>query len=461
MNGPAAAIIMAAGKSTRMRSKLPKPLHPVCGAAMTQHVIRACRQAGVERIVVVVGHEAEKVKAGLTGDVEFALQANPKGTGDAVRSAQNLLENWPGTILVLAGDTPLLTKDTLSALLLAQRSSSSSVTMLTAVLEDPTGYGRIERSESGKVSRIIEEKDCTSDQRLIKEWSPSIYAFNGPDLWTSIANLKPANAQNEYYLTDSIPALIKAGKSVDGILVEDVSEVLGVNTRVDLAVCADILRERILKNHMLNGVTITDPGSVYIDIDVEIGQDTTIEPNTFVHTGTSIGEDCIIGPNSIITSSKIGNYVNAIASHITGAVVEDGSKIGPFANIRAGTHLGPNVKIGDFVEVKNAIFGEGAKASHLSYIGDAEIGEHTNIGAGTVTCNYDGYQKHRTVVGKNAFIGTHSTLIAPLVIGEGAFIAAGSVITKNVTEDSLAVARSTQSEKIGWAALYRKRKLAR
>ncbi len=458
MDSPVAAIIMAAGRSTRMRSKLPKPLHPLCGMPMTAHVILACQESGVERIVVVVGHEAELVQKGLSGDVEFALQNNPKGTGDAVRSAKPLLSDWNGTILVLAGDTPLLTSHTLKKLLTLQQNSESAVTMLTAVLADPTGYGRILREYDGDVSRIIEEKDCTEEQRLIKEWSPSIYAFHSKYLWKSIAVLKPANAQNEYYLTDSIPALIKSGKSVKGVLVDDVNEVLGVNTRVDLAQCAEILRQRILKDHMLRGVSITSPSATYIDSGVEIGQDTTIEPNTTIHSGTSIGEGCEIGPNCIISASKIGNNVKIVSSNVAGSEIADHVSIGPFANIRNGSQLGENVRIGDFVEVKNSRLSAGVKASHLSYIGDADIGENTNIGAGTVTCNYDGYEKHRTTIGKNAFIGTNTTLIAPVVIGDGAFIAAASPITGSVANDAMAIARCIQIEKPGWAAAYRMRK---
>ena len=455
-----AAIILAAGKSTRMRSKLPKPLHPICGLPMTGHVIRSCRAAGVERIVVVVGHESEVVKGGLGPDVEYALQDSPRGTGDAVRSAQALLQGWPGTILVLAGDVPLLLPQTLSRLIERQRDSGASATMLTATLEDPSGYGRVVRDEQGSVKGIVEHKDATPEQREIREWNPSIYAFRSNALWQSLSQVRPLNTQGEFYLTDTIAILHGAGQRVEAVTADSSDEVLGVNNRVELAAAAAILQRRILNEHMLAGVSITHPSNTYIDIDVTIGPDTTVEPGTYLLNGTRIGEDCTIGPLARIGRSSIGNRTKIWASQVIEATIGSDVTVGPFANLRPGTELGDKVKIGDFVETKNAIFGHGAQASHLSYIGDAEVGAATNIGAGTVTCNYDGYRKHRTIIGQNAFIGSHSTLVAPVTIGDGAFVAAASAITVNVPTDAMAIARSRTTLKEGWAANYRAERAA-
>lgn len=457
---PVAAIILAAGKSTRMRSKMPKPLHPVCGLPMTAHIIRACRNAGVERIVVVVGHEADAVKAGLGNEVEYALQENQRGTGDAAKAAEKLLGDWQGTILIIVGDAPLLRTETLTALLAHHHSKNAPATLLTAFLDDPTGYGRIIRNDVGSVARIVEEKDTTPQEKAVKEWFPSFYAFQGQALWQSLAQVTPNNAQKEFYLTDTVGILVNAGKAVEAIPVGDTQEVLGINNRVQLAEAGTILRGRILTDLMLSGVSIPDPANTYIDADVTIGQDTTIYPNTFLHAGTLIGEDCHVGPNCIISDAKIGNRVRIVASQITESVLEDDVKVGPFAHLRPKTHLGQGVKIGDFVETKNAVFGAGAQASHLAYIGDAEVGAKANIGAGTITCNYDGFFKSRTVIGTNAFIGSNSTLVAPLTVGEDAMTAAGSVITQDVPDHALGIGRERTVVKEEWAAQFRARRRA-
>lgn len=458
--GPVAAIILAAGKSTRMRSKVPKPLHPLCGLPMTGHVIRACRHAEVARIVVIVGHEAETVKAGLGDGVEYALQVAQNGTGDAVRAAQSLLGDWPGTILILAGDVPLLTAETLQGLIAHHREKNASATLLTAFLEDPTGYGRIVRDSAGRVSRIVEENDATPEERAIKEWNPSLYAFQSKALWESLAHITNKNAKNEYYLTDTIGVLTAQGAPIEPLPVKEAQEVLGVNTRIQLADVARVLRERILNRLMLSGVTIVDPAATYVDVDVTVGQDTVIEPNSFLHTGTTVGEDCVIGPFARLSGSRVGNRVTVLASTITDSVLEDDARVGPYAHLRPGAHLGPKVKIGDFVEVKNAHFAAGAQASHLAYIGDAEVGEGANIGAGTITCNYDGFEKHRTVIGKRVFVGSHSTLIAPVILGDEAFIAAGSSVAEDVPAGAMAIARSRATIKEGWATAFRARRAA-
>jgi bifunctional UDP-N-acetylglucosamine pyrophosphorylase/glucosamine-1-phosphate N-acetyltransferase len=455
-----AAIILAAGKSTRMRSRLPKPLHPICGLPMTSHVIQACRAAGVQRVVVVIGHEAEVVRTGLGPDNEYALQESPRGTGDAVRSAHTLFDGWTGTILVLAGDVPLLPAETLQSLIELQRISGAAVTMLTARLDDPTGYGRVVRDENGNIEGIVEQKDATPRQLEIREWNPSIYAFRSDALWNSLSQVRPLNSQGEFYLTDTIGILHGMGEHIAAIKADSSEDVLGVNNRVELAAAASILRQRILSGHMLAGVSITDPSNTYIDADVTIGQDTIVEPATFLLAGTQIGEDCTIGPMTRISRSNIGNRSKVLASQVVESTLGSNVSVGPFANLRPGTLLEDRVKIGDFVETKNALFGNGSQASHLSYIGDAEVGAGTNIGAGTITCNYDGYRKHRTIIGKNAFIGSHSTLIAPVVIGDGAFIAAGSAVPVNVPSDAMAIARTRPTLKEGWAATYRAERAA-
>lgn len=457
---PLAAIVLAAGRSTRMRSKLPKPLHPICGLPMTAHVIRACRAAGVQRVVVVIGHEAEQVRAGLGDDVEYALQQQQRGTGDAVRAAEAHFDGWQGAILILAGDVPLLSSSALRHLIAHRQGTGAAVAMLTAFLADPTGYGRIMRDTSGRVRRIVEERDANEHERAIKEWNPSIYAYDSAVLWPALAEVQPNNAQGEFYLTDTIGLLAAQGAHIAATPTMDSQDVLGVNTRVELAACAAAMRRRLLTDLMLSGVTVTDPATTYVDVDVEVGQDTVIEPFTVLLRGTRIGVDCVIGPNTRIANCQLGDGVRVIASHLEESMLSDGVRVGPYAHLRPGANLGLAVKIGNFVEIKNATLAAGAQASHLSYLGDAEIGEATNIGAGTITCNYDGYNKHRTIIGKGAFIGSHSTLVAPITIGDGAFVAAGSPITADTPADALAIARARMTIKEGWAADYHARQSA-
>ena len=454
---PTCAIILAAGKSTRMRSRIPKPLHPLCGRPLTRHVIEACHGAGVERIIVVVGHESESVRAGLGNDVDYALQEEQLGSGHAAQCAAPLLQGFRGTILVLAGDAPLLRAETLSRLLEHHRKAGASATLLTAFLEDATGYGRIVRAADGSIARIVEHKDATAEERAIKEWNPSIYCFESETLFSALNAIRPDNAQGELYLTDAIGILAREGKKVAGVPAEDSAELVGVNNRVELAEVGQTLRKRILRDLMLSGVTIVDPATTYVDAGVSIGQDTVVEPNTFILGASSVGERCFIGPFSRIVDSAIGNNTKILSSQVVESRIANDVKVGPWSNIRPGCRLADGVKVGDFVELKNALLGEKVSASHLTYIGDAEVGEGTNIGAGVVTCNYDGFRKHRTVIGKNAFIGTHTTLIAPVTVGDGAFIAAGSPINQDVPEDSLAIARIRPAIKPDWARKFRDR----
>jgi bifunctional UDP-N-acetylglucosamine pyrophosphorylase / glucosamine-1-phosphate N-acetyltransferase len=452
-----AAVILAAGKSTRMKSRVPKPLHPVCGLPLTAHVSEACKAAGVTRTVVVVGFEADAVKEGLGTGYEFALQADQRGSGDAAKAAEEALRGFDGPVLVLAGDVPLLRAETVRTLLRHHRETGAAATLLTSFLDDPTGYGRIVRAENGTVARIVEHKDATPHERSIREWNPSIYCFDGRTLFPALHDIRPDNVQGEYYLTDVIGLLAAQGLRVEAVPVHDAEEVLGVNTRVELAEVGRILRQRILHELMISGVTITDPQSTYIDVGVKVGQDSVVEPQTFLYRGTEIGTGCTIGPFSRIAQSSIGDDTTILASQVVSCRIGSHVKIGPYANLRPGCTLADGVKIGDFVELKNATLGEKVSASHLSYIGDAEVGARVNLGAGVITCNYDGYRKSRTVIGDGAFIGTNSALVAPVTIGEGAVVAAGSTVTHDVPADALALARARQENKADYARRRRER----
>ncbi len=446
------AVIMAAGKSTRMKSRLPKPLHRLCGKPLLSYLLDACRSAGVSRTIVVVGHEAERVQEAFRGQCEFALQEEQLGTGHAVMSAKPLLEGYAGDLLVLPGDTPLIDGETLRQLAEHHRSSGAVATLLSAVLPHDAGmYGRVLRDSNGKVLGVVEAKDASPEQLAVREINTSIYCFQTPALFDALQEVRPDNAQGEYYLTDVIELFTRQGDKVEAVIADDWQVTLGVNTRVELADVASRLRKRILENLMLSGVTIVDPTNTYIDVDVQIGQDTIIHPNTFILGNTTIGEECEIGPMARIEDSRIGNRTTVLASQVVESRLGDGVRVGPFANLRPGTVVGNGTKIGDFVEVKNAIIEENVSMAHLTYVGDAEVGANTNIGAGTITCNYDGKRKHRTVIGKGCFIGSHATLIAPVQIGDGAYVAAASPITEDVPPDSLAIARCRQVVKEEWA----------
>jgi bifunctional UDP-N-acetylglucosamine pyrophosphorylase / glucosamine-1-phosphate N-acetyltransferase len=443
MASSSAAVVLAAGKSTRMKSKIPKMLHPVCGLPILFHLLDALAQSGVEKRIVVIGHEGERVMAAVQkryGDsVEFVWQREQKGTGHAVRMAEDALRGHTGPTLVLPGDAPLLSAEVLTKLL---DGHTEGVTLLTALLDDPAAYGRIVRSASGDVEAIVEFKDASEEQRAIREINAAVYAFDTPALLSALGEITPANAQGEYYLTDAIGIFRKHGLPVRAVVSEDPEVTLGVNTRVELAELNEKLRRKILRRHMLEGVTILDPATTYIDASVTIGQDTTLLPGVHLWGATIIGSDCRIGPSVVIEDSTVG----------------DGSKVGPFAQLRPGTRLGKNVKIGNFVETKNAVLGDNVSAGHLTYLGDATVGGRTNIGAGTITCNYDGWKKHHTTIGADAFIGSHTTLVAPVTVEDDAATAAGSVITKEVSSGALAFGRARQESKDGWWAQRKARK---
>lgn len=460
---PIAAVVLAAGKSTRMRSRLPKVLHPVCGRPILAHILHALTDAGVGRRIAVVGHEAETVRGAIdnyfgAGQIEYAYQTEQKGTGHAVQMAENAFDGFTGTVLVLAGDTPLLSSEVLKLLLTEHAQTGATATVLTAVLPDAGAYGRIVRGENGEVLGIVEAKDATPEQKRIGEINTGVFAFDAVALFTALRDLQPNNAQGELYLTDVLGLLRNAGKTVRAVVSTDTDVILGVNTRVELAEIGAKMRSRILRDLMLSGVTIEDPANTYVEAGVTIGQDTTLLPLTRLAGKTIIGEGCVLGPNANITDATIGDNVKARACFIESAVVGNNCKVGPFAHIRPGSRLEAGARIGNFVEINRSTLGEKVAAGHLTYIGDATVGAGTNIGAGTITCNYDGYAKHKTVIGENAFIGTHSTLVAPVSVGDRAFVAAASAVTEDVPADALAIARQRQTTKEGWAERRRTEK---
>jgi bifunctional UDP-N-acetylglucosamine pyrophosphorylase / glucosamine-1-phosphate N-acetyltransferase len=454
MNHNLVAVILAAGKGTRMKSRLPKAAHRLCGKAMARYPVDAARDAGAERVVVVVGHEADAVRAAVGDDVEYVLQAEQRGTGHAVLQAERALREAED-VLVLNGDLTLVTADDLRSLLARHRASGAAATLLTAELEEPASYGRVLRRPDGTVERLVERRDASPAEVAIREINVGLYCFRAADLRDCLSRLQPDNDQGEYYLTDVIGLLVGAGRTVEAVLCAEPETALGINDRVELAAASALLQQRILRDLMLSGVTLIDPATTYVDAGVVIGQDTIVHPMTTLQGKTSVGADCQIGPSARIADSTLADRVTVHASLVVGSAVGEGSRIGPFANVRPGCRLGREVKVGDFVELKNAELEDRVSAGHLAYLGDATIGEHTNIGAGTITCNYDGRKKHRTVIGKESFIGTNATLVAPVTIGDGAYVAAHSIVTDDVPPDSLAIARSRQTVKEGWAARRR------
>ncbi|MDU0477537.1 bifunctional UDP-N-acetylglucosamine diphosphorylase/glucosamine-1-phosphate N-acetyltransferase GlmU [Staphylococcus chromogenes] len=445
------AVVLAAGKGTRMKSKKYKVLHEVAGKPMIAHVIDQVKVAGIDDIVTIVGHGAESVKETL-GDVsKYSFQQEQLGTAHAVQQAETHLGQLDGTTIVVCGDTPLITGDTLSQLITHHEASNAKATVLSATTEQPFGYGRIVRdANTGALNRIVEEKDANDEEKQITEISSGIFAFDNATLFKLLHEVDNDNAQGEYYLPQVLTLIHQNGEDVAIFQTDDFDEIIGVNDRVALSRAERLYRRRTNEAHMQNGVTLLDPDTTYIGADVTIGADTVIEAGVKISGHTKIGEDVVVGQYSEIHDSVIEDGVTIKQSVITDAIVGQKSKIGPFAQLRPGTHLGTETKIGNFVEVKKAHLDDGAKVSHLSYIGDAEIGARTNIGCGSITVNYDGVNKFKTVVGKDAFIGCNSNLVAPVTIGDGTLIAAGSTITDDVPEDSLALARVRQTTKPGY-----------
>jgi len=461
MKSPINVVILAAGLGTRMKSKRAKVLHRTGGLTLVEHVVNAAKAiTPPENITVVIGSQAEQVKAVLAhSGVRFVEQKEQKGTGHALMMCRDSLASQGGLVVVTYGDGPLLSRATLQELVDRQRGGDQAATLITTRLADPTGYGRIILGKEGDVRAIVEQKAATPQQLSIPLINSGIYCFDADLLWKHIAEIGTNNPAHEYYLTDIVEILNRAGHQVAALEVPDSEELLGINTRAELAAVDKIFRERKVRELMLEGVTIEKPETVTIDCAVRIGADSIVGPFAQILGKTEIGEDCRIGSCSIIENSKLADRVNvAPFTSIADSQVETDAQIGPFARLRGGAHVGAGAHIGNFVELKNTQFGAGAKANHLAYLGDAEIGDKTNIGAGTITCNYDGVQKHRTKIGKEAFVGSNSTLVAPIEIGDESYIGAGSVITDAVPKDALALGRARQVVKQGWAAKRKKKK---
>ncbi len=444
------SVILAAGKGTRMKSALPKVLHKVGGKPMVQHVLDAAKEAGTTRNVIVIGFGGEKVKETIGEQAEIVVQAEQLGTGHAVRQAEGVLSGVEGTVLVLCGDTPLLTGSLLKKLCKEHEVSGAKATVLTAIMPDATGYGRIIRDKAGNVAKIVEHKDATEEERKVQEVNSGIYCFDKKALFDALTKVGCDNAQGEYYLPDVLEILKDQGEKIWATAADDYEETLGINSRVQLAGAEKILRRRKNVELMDNGVTLLDPDSTFVDADVVIGKDTVIYPFTWLEGKTIIGENCIIGPSSRFSDVKIGNNVTAQFTYAHECEVADDVTMGPYVHLRPDTKLSEKVKIGNFVEVKNSNIGVGSKLPHLSYIGDCDMGSGVNMGCGTITVNYDGKNKYRTNIGDNVFVGCNSNLVAPVSVSDGAYVAAGSTITKEVPEDNLAVGRARQKNIAGW-----------
>lgn len=449
------AIIIAGGKGTRMKSNGPKVMCEVLFEPMISHVVKTVKEMGAEDICVITGYEHEIVEsflADMDSSVKTVLQNPQLGTGHAVMQARDFITaHKDDDIIVLNGDGPLIDADTLNKAYDYHKENNNSITLISAIVEDTNGIGHIKRDENGKLERIIEHKDATEEEKKnLNESNAGFYWFNGNDLLYALDNITNNNAQNEYYITDSVAILIAAGKNAGAYVVEDAEVTLGANDRRQLNILNNIMRKNINESHMINGVDIPCTDGVMIGRDVQIGKGTRILPNTIILGDTKIGENCVIGPNSWVADSVIGNGVVLDNCKITDSTIEDGVDCGPFVKVRAGSVLKKDVHIGNFVEVKNSIVGEGTKSAHLTYIGDSDVGAGVNFGCGTVTCNYDGKVKSRCTIGDGAFIGCNTNLIAPVEVGEKAYIAAGSTITDDIPSDALSIARAKQVNKEGW-----------
>ena len=441
------SVILAAGMGTRMKSKMPKVLHKVCGKPLSKWVIDASKAAGADKVCAVVGHKVKEV----LGDVcEFALQAEQKGTGHAVMQAIDVIKNSKGEVVILNGDTPLITAETINKAIEYHKNNGNQATVITAILDDATGYGRIVRDNDGSVLKIVEQKDASKEEKKINEVNSGMYVFDAQSLVYALDKITPNNAQGEYYLTDTLEILLSAGKKIGGYAISDNDEIRGINDRVQLNEAEKIMQKRINEYHMRNGVTMRNPESVYIEDGVEIGNDTEICQNVTIKSGTKIGSDCVIGSGSMLDRAVIHDGVDVLSSVILESEVDEGTHVGPFAYIRPNCHVGKEVKVGDFVELKNSNIDDGTKISHLTYIGDSDVGKRVNFGCGTVTCNYDGKKKYRTTIGDDCFVGCNTNFVSPINVGDGVYIAAGSTITEDIPENSLSIARARQVNKEGW-----------
>ena len=433
------AVLLAAGQGTRMKSDLPKVLHPLAGKPMLWYALQAMNQASTEKPVVIVGHGAEQVRE-FVGERAVCVTQEPQlGTGHAAMQAEPILKGKADYVIVTYADMPLLRGETFRQLVEMQKQNSGPISMLTIIADDPRGFGRILRKEDGTVAAIVEEYVATPEQKAIKELNVGAYCFSADWLWDALRRIEKNPRKDEYYLTDTIELAVKDGLPVQALVHDELQETIGINTRVHLAEADAAMRYRINHDLMLAGVSMIDPESIYIEAGVTIGRDTVVMPNTYILGNTTIGEGCEIGPNAHIRNSQIGNGCQVFMSVMEGAVLEDDVDIGPFARLRRGAHLMEHVHMGNFGEVKDSVLGPGVKMGHFSYIGNANIGAHTNIGAGTITCNYDGAKKHHTEIGENVFIGSDTMLVAPLKLGDRSRTGAGAVVTKDVKEDTLVV----------------------
>ncbi|WP_338274298.1 bifunctional UDP-N-acetylglucosamine diphosphorylase/glucosamine-1-phosphate N-acetyltransferase GlmU [Corallococcus caeni] len=455
-----AAVVLCAGKGTRMKSEKAKVLHPILGRPLCAYPLKRALELGATHVVPVVGHQASEVEKSIRAHfpdapLRFALQKEQRGTADAVKAAEDALKGHDGRVLILYGDVPLLRKETLQALLSAHDAAGGVLALVSTTLEDPTGYGRVIR-EGGKVARIVEHKDCTPEQRAVKECNAGIYSVDAAFLWKALAEIKPVNAQGEYYLTDLVEMAARQGPV--GAVDADATETAGVNDKVELAARARVLQQRINEAHMRAGVSIQDPATAYIEEGITIGTDTEVGPSVSLMAGTVIGKNVTIGQGSVLTASHVadGTHIKPY-SVLEEARVGERCIIGPFSRLRPATELAEEVHLGNFVETKKARIGKGSKANHLTYLGDANIGAGCNIGAGTITCNYDGVNKHLTELGDGVFIGSDSQLVAPVKVGDGGYVGAGTTVTKNVPPGSLAVSRAPQVVKEGWVAAKKAR----
>jgi bifunctional UDP-N-acetylglucosamine pyrophosphorylase/glucosamine-1-phosphate N-acetyltransferase len=451
-------VVLAAGKGTRMKSALPKVLHQACGLPLIEHVLRAADALQPASAVVVVGHEADQVRARLQGrgSLSVVVQEPQLGTGHALLQAEAPLKGRRGTVVMLSGDVPLLTAATLDRLVAAHRAAKAAATVLTAEFQDPTGYGRIVRDDQGRIAAIVEHRDASPEVRAIREINSGIYAFDVEPLFDALRQIGSANAQGEYYLPDLVRIYRDRGLTVETVMLTDHEEILGVNSRNELAVVGARLRDRKNASLMTAGVTIVDPSTTWIDADVEVAADTVLHPQVYLQGRTVVGSGCELHPGTRIVDSTLEDRVLINGyTLITSSRVASGATLGPFSHLRPLSDVRENAHIGNFVELKKTVLGPGSKANHLAYLGDAVIGEKVNIGAGTITCNYDGTTKSQTTIEDGAFIGSDSQLVAPVRVGKGAYVAAGSSITMDVPADALAIARGTQVNKEGWVSKRR------
>ncbi|WP_165172244.1 bifunctional UDP-N-acetylglucosamine diphosphorylase/glucosamine-1-phosphate N-acetyltransferase GlmU [Adlercreutzia sp. ZJ242] len=451
-----AAVVLAAGAGTRMKSKKPKVAHEILGKPLVRWVVDAAKDAGAERIVSVVGHAREQVTPLVEADTEVVVQAEQRGTADAVAACEGALAGFEGSLVVLSGDCPLITPDTISALVRMRDENDAAVVVLTMQLDDPFGYGRIIRDEAGEVARIVEQKDATPEEAAVTECNSGFYCFDARALFGALKQVSSDNAQGEFYLTDVLGICRAEGRRVLALPAADAAECLGVNSRMQLAEAAGIMQRRVNARHLANGVTMWDPAQVWIGPDVEIERDVELLPQVILMGKTSVGEDSVIGPNTRLTDTRIGRGCVVDETVAVEAQVDDGATCGPRAYLRPKAHLCEGAKAGTHVEIKKSTVGKGSKVPHLSYVGDATIGEGVNLGAGTITCNYDGANKWPTHIGDGAFVGSSTMLVAPVSLGEGCIIGAGSVITKDVSAGALGLGRARQTEIAGWADENRK-----